>query len=120
MALVLKTGKTYTTKYGEARTEIYAVIDRTWQNKTNEVAYYELDIYANQTARQNQDIPLETYRYEVSNDKFIGKFDSNGLNPLDKNPYKNAYDDIILIENVDEDGDPIEGDYVWKDLESDE
>lgn len=102
MAYVLKDGKTYTDRYGQVHTSLYAIIsDVIYVNKDNKVNVI-LKIFVSQEAKNNGSEPLihgqkvcENWTTAAEEPVAVNDFDDffgiTVLNQLNKNVIKQSY-----------------------------
>lgn len=119
MALVLKTGRTYTDPMGNTHSAAYGVVDQNNGNKKSQTQHIWLDIYKDQTARDNGMMPIHRHKYSASGADWTTYFSVAAIN-ADDNHYKQSYEYLLNMPELDPDGEPT-GNLVWgDDWESDE
>lgn len=120
MALVLKTGKTYSDIFGNTYSDAYGVVDQCNGNKKDRIQHITFEIYKDQSARQNKKHPVAFFSYTITEEEFDTYFSSAAI-AADKDQYNRSYAWLLALEIKDEYGNsmnPVQ--YVWSDWESDE
>ncbi|CAN8139408.1 conserved hypothetical protein [uncultured Thiomicrorhabdus sp.] len=125
MALILKSGKTYTDKTSASGSSTcYGKIKETNNDTVNSVFTIELCIYKNEASRDALASPLEAYRYVCSGDDYATYFgvdvlDGAGVNEI-KQGYSFILNEVKSESTTDEEGNIVEGELAYIDWESDE
>lgn len=115
MGLILRSGKSYTDRYGHSGASFYAVISRiTDVNKKRLEALFTVDIYLSKEAAKNSFYAVESRSYILKGEDFEKWYSRPLIQNQGLDPYKQLY---LYLESV---VDPESKEFVWDDWQSDE
>jgi len=128
MAIVLKSGKTYSNPYSsEPMTSVYAVINQANLNKKHGVFHGDLEFYESKEASKNPSVrPFRTEPIDLTGELFKQVLTIEALSQADCNQFSLIYNYILgqkVNPSLNEDGSmPDESEWPSKygDFESDE
>jgi hypothetical protein len=84
----------YDDSYGSTHASAYHRITFVEMFVAERVARVKIATYVNQTARNDGRSPLGEMAYSFSGTDYDDLFDDTNMSPVDKNPIKNAYENI--------------------------